>query len=409
MTLLLGGCSCGSNDKEDPLAAIPAQCVGVRESVANAPSWATNKLSPELNHGAKLLPLLSVKRDVDAIKDGALVCQVQLSRSKQWDEVGGGAKVLGFRFGTPSSPAPDIGVIMAAGPLPEVTVIGPEDTYDLVYALPRPCLVKGDTITIRVWDVDSGEDQLAGAVKMVVDTLPVQAKLEAGQVICGGLSQELARAHASLSFAEFDRLPAVAAGGFTPKPGDENWGYPRNLGMQVPLSGAAAMLGWADPEVKRRQEVFSKLDDAWQVAVAHSMRETQERLPAPETWISLAPKPIDVRVGVMTCKASALFGRMKSVACEATLDVRNKGSKPLELQEALTDLVWVNQRGGDAGSPDVKLPPGRDAGAENPTLPPGQSIQLTLQVYPGTVASKTQPIFLKFRSERGVPTLVRVF
>jgi hypothetical protein len=380
----------------------------MRAGAQRVPSWGSSAVAPRLTQPDKALQRSNSK--IGVADAAVLLCEVRASKGKLWDP-SGRVPIIPFVAEIPvGGPAPDLRLTLTIGSLPPIAVDAPGDNYAYTVAVPNPCLAQGEGVTVHAIDRDPGEDEDVGTAVLRLDaSLPINAKLEQGQVTCRGLSAQDAKQLASESLVVFDKLPAANGVALEPKPGEANWGYPSDtLGkMKATLEGAASFVGWAEPELARRISVVNDVQRSWREIVQKSMRTTRDNLPAPGTWIRSAA--LEVRVGKPACKEETSLLVFTDVLCSVPLELKNKTARALDPWETLSVLGWIDSDGTDRPPADARFED-EDAAGEGKWWKPGAVVRITLDLSVGeSMPNPSEPLLVKIHRKQGPGTLLRVY
>jgi len=401
-------------------------------SLAAAPAWwqgpqaldlgQARAYAPESPDAGALYQAASAgSAEPGPLDGGALACDLDLGE-RRFDEL--------VPFASEESTLGDIAALAGVSPdrrkAPALVVgtYGPEDRNQVVLLLPLARLQVGDTLWIRLVDMDVSLHDDVETLRVRYDgklPLALAGRLAKGTcrlVTRPALEVALARRLGYLDQA-LEKLAAGARPDFLDGVVTGVEGFLSDA--RESALGAAALVGWDDPRVLRRVLRLGELEAGAARAYAQAFEALRASAAGP-AWAAAPAGRLEVRVDGLRCgrrqlglaRALVAFPEMLPAdACALYLSLRNTGAEPLEFGihavGPLRDLTLVSARGRSRPvSVEGQLLGGRARKFRNdPRLEPGQAMEVVVVPEPEeeVLRRSSLPLLLRGAPAPGAPLL----
>jgi len=213
-----------------------------------------------------------------------------------------------------------------------------------------------------------------------------------------------------------------------PKPRTANWGFPSSLvqGVRASLSGAAAFVGWENPEVASRARALARFEQGFSVSAAASVERTAvaletREIPVPGAGMALSVVETSCRpalampIGIYLPAQPSLVDRTFHM-CTVRLQVEITIQAPVVLDAASTTLGLYDEFrlvAANGATADLAFSEGScmdglapESADRRVSIPSGQTCELVLTgVASGTGHLPEEPRLLWIDSKTAKPVL----
>ncbi len=318
--LLTATACCPCQDEPKEVADYSPEEQARRDWYAAYPDWAMIEGTASEPRSPQHQPLHDAAQpeDLGDAVDRLLVCHVSVVPGKNWDTFG--------------DPDPAARLEVDGQPFARFAASGLDDN-DVYLGWTGLSLTKGATVRLTATDMDVARHDHIGTRELVWDgRSPIQFRHKNFSADCRFIADDEVKASFALEIADAEaRLDEMEAA-LVPDPEDLAWGYPAKAttAARRAVSGAAALSGWRQSEVKMLAARYDGLESKWEQVVETSIRKDVATLPKPGSFVAL-DEGLSVSVVAAVCDpalANKLAGYdVRDKPCFARLHVRNTGSE----------------------------------------------------------------------------------